>query len=274
MAATTMTSMFDPNPGEIRRMNRMIRISIIVHLVIVAVLLLTPRSWWRGQQEERRVMTISLGGATGPVTTGMTNVGGRTVEQVTPPEPRPPVQLPSPPAETGPSSAPAVRATPPPPPPPTAAPPRPARPTTTQRPQQEAPRQATRAPVRGAEPTQGNRTVETNATGQGAGLASGGRIAGGDAALANFCCPDYLTDLTARIDSRWNENQPERGTTVVRFTIARDGTITNVAVEKRSGYGTLDRAALAALDGLRLRPLPPAYNRETLTIHLTFPYGS
>ena len=266
--------MFDPNPAEIRRMNRIIRISIVVHVVVVLLLIVTPRSWWLGEQEERQVMTISLGGAPGPVTTGMTNVGGRTVEQVTPPEPRPPVQLPSPPAETGPSSATAVRMTPPPPPPPTEAPPRPERPTTTQRPQQGAPRQSTRAPVRGAEPTQGNRTVETNATGQGAGLASGGRIAGGDAALANFCCPEYLSLLTARIDSGWNKNQPERGTTIVKFTIARDGSISNVTVEKRSGYGTLDRAALAALDGLKLPPLPSAYNRETLTIHLSFPYGS
>ena len=220
-------------------------------------------------------MTISLGGAPGPVTTGMTNVGGRTIEQVAPPPVRPPVQLPSPPAETGPSSAPAVRATPPPPPPPTTQlPPRPPRPTTTQRPQQEAPRAATRAPVTGAQPTQGNRTVETGASGEGAGLASGGRIAGGDAALADFCCPGYLTDVLSRIDSRWTKNQPERGTTVIRFTVQRDGSITDVVVSKPSGYGTLDRAARNALDGLRLAPLPPAYNRETLTIHLTFPYGS
>src|SRR5690606_26689197 len=151
-------------------------------------------------------------------------------------------------------------------PPASAAPPRQQRPTTTQRPEQAAPREATRAPVTAPEVSRGNRTVETNATGQGAGLASGGRIAGGDAALANFCCPAYLTALVARGDSRWNKNRPERGTTVLRFTIARDGSISNVVVEKPSGYGTLDRASRAALDGIRFGPLPEAYNRETLTI--------
>lgn len=274
MATTTMSSAFDPNPAEVRRMNRVIGWSVVVHVALVGVLLLTPRSWWTSQQEERRVMTISLGGAPGPETTGMTSVGGRTVEQVSPVPPTPQVRLPAPPAETGPSSAPAVRATPPPPPPPSTAPPRQQRPATTQRPQESAPRAATRAPVTGTQATQGSRTVDTGATGQGAGLASGGRIAGGEAALADFCCPEYVSLMLARIDSRWNKNQPERGTTVITFTIQRDGTVTNVVVSKPSGYGTLDRAARNALDGLRLPPLPAAYDRETLTVHLTFPYGS
>lgn len=66
MATTTMSSAFDPNPAEVRRMNRVIGWSVVVHVALVGVLLLTPRSWWTSQQEERRVMTISLGGAPGP----------------------------------------------------------------------------------------------------------------------------------------------------------------------------------------------------------------
>jgi TonB family protein len=129
--------------------------------------------------------------------------------------------------------------------------------------------------VSGPQVQQGNNAVDTGATGQGAGLASGGRIAGGEATDVNFCCPDYLASILNTIDSRWNRNQPERGTTVVKFTVLRDGTIANIVVERRSGYGTLDRMSTSALQQVRqLPPLPAAYTRDTLTVHLTFPYGS
>ena len=45
--ATTMTSAFDPNPADVRRMNRVITWSVVVHVLVFAVLLLTPRSWFR-----------------------------------------------------------------------------------------------------------------------------------------------------------------------------------------------------------------------------------
>lgn len=121
---------------------------------------------------------------------------------------------------------------------------------------------------------QGNTTVDTGASGQGAGLASGGRFAGGEASLADFCCPAYATTILQRIDSFWNKNHPDRGTAVMKFTIQRDGRITDIVVERQSGYGTLDRAARAALiEASPLPPLPPEYTRPQLTVHLSFPYG-
>lgn len=272
--ATTTFSRFDPKPGDLRRMNRVILWSVVVHVAVVAFLLFTPREWWSRAEEERTVMTINLGGAPGPVTSGMTNVGGRTIEQLAPPPPRPEPVRPTPPAPPVETAAPPTRTPPRPAPPVTTAPPRPSPPRSTAKPAETAPRTPSRAPVTGPTVARGNSTVETGATGQGSGLASGGRIAGGEAALADFCCPNYLTSILSVIDSRWNKNHPERGTTVLKFRVHRDGRIDNVEVERPSGYPSLDRAARAALDSLRLPPLPPAYTRETLTVHLSFPYGT
>lgn len=265
--------MFDPAPAELRRLNRVISWSVAIHVAAVGLLLATPRSWWSAAPEPREVMRINLGGSPGPTTGGQTNIGGRTVEQVAPTPQRPQTQRPTAPTPAAPTSATAVRAPQPPPPVSTAPPRQPPRPTTTARPQTDAPRTATRPPVTGRELTRGNTNVDTGASGQGAGLASGGRFAGGEASLADFCCPAYATMMLRMIDERWNKNHPDHGTTIMKFTVERDGRISDIVVERSSGYGTLDRAARAALSDVRLPALPPEYTRERLTVHLTFPYG-
>ena len=267
--------MFDPSPADLRRLNRVISWSIAAHIGLVAFVLFTPRSWWATEPEPHEVMRINLGGTPGPVTGGQTNIGGRTVEQVAPTPPRPQTERPTPPTppDPTPTAAPAVRAPQRTPPPVSAAPPRPAAPTTTARPQANAPRTTTRPPVTGSQVTRGNTTVDTGASGQGAGLASGGRFSGGETNLADFCCPEYLEIVLAAIDSLWNKNVPDRGTTVVRFSIERSGAITIAVVQKPSGYSTLDRAARNAVTEARLPPLPAAYTNPRLTINLTFPFG-
>ena len=64
----------------------------------------------------------------------------------------------------------------------------------------------------------------------------------------------------------------ERGETILRFTVQRDGTITNVDFDKRSGSGILDRASLDALPAKLAQPLPREYPENQLVIHLKFPY--
>lgn len=265
-------SMFDPVPAERRRLNRIITWSVAIHVGAVAFILFTPRSWWTDEPEAREIMRISLGGSPGPTTGGRTNVGGRTVEQVAPTPSRPETTRPTPPAPPAPTAAPATRTPPRTPPPASTAPPRPVPPASTAKPQPAAPQTSSRPPVTGREITRGNTPVDTGASGQGAGLASGGRFGGGDAELAQFCCPEYLSSILREIESRWNKNHPDRGTPVLKFTIARDGTISDITVERQSGYGTLDRAARAALLDARLTPLPEAYTRPSLTVHLSFPY--
>lgn len=80
--------------------------------------------------------------------------------------------------------------------------------------------------------------------------------------------------MLSLIDSRWNKNFAERGATELRFIVGRDGSIGNITVLKGSGYGVLDRAARAAVQDLRLPALPAAYTNNTLTVDLTFPYGT
>ena len=58
----------------------------------------------------------------------------------------------------------------------------------------------------------------------------------------------------------------------MKFTIRRDGTITDIAVETSAG-AFLDLASQRALEQTRqLPPLPAAFPLDKLTIHLEFEY--
>ena len=59
----------------------------------------------------------------------------------------------------------------------------------------------------------------------------------------------------------------------MKFTIRRDGMLTNVEVEKTSGNPLLDlESRRAVLDTRQLPPLPDRVHRPTLTVYLTFDY--
>jgi TonB family protein len=108
----------------------------------------------------------------------------------------------------------------------------------------------------------------------GFGLSSGGGSGSGSYLdVGDFCCPDYLTTMMDLIRRNWNERQEVSGGAVVKFTIQRDGRITDVSVTKQSGYDLLDLAAHRAVTGTRqLPPLPGAFTNPTLTVHLNFQY--
>ena len=74
------------------------------------------------------------------------------------------------------------------------------------------------------------------------------------------------------IQQNWNRNQGIVGTTIVRFTITRNGTIELVQVERTSGFQALDDAAQLALLRTRLPELPPQYSNPALGVHVTFEY--
>ena len=60
----------------------------------------------------------------------------------------------------------------------------------------------------------------------------------------------------------------------MKYTIQRDGTITNAQLEKSSGYTQLDlNAQRAVLLTRQLPPLPAAFPNPTLTVHQTFQYS-
>jgi TonB family protein len=226
------------------------------HIVLLAALLLTGGRVIEDPREP--VMTISLGGAPGPKTGGLTQAGARAVQEQAPPD-APPKPVLTPPAPTPPKmTLPDPQAKPRPQPKPTTAPP-------------EANARKTNT---GAQPTEGNARAETPVIrGQGFGLSSAGGV-GGPVQLdvANFCCPDYLAQLVTSIQRSWDQNQGVVGSTTVKFTIARDGTVQGAQVEIPSGFIALDNSALRAAQITRLPPLPAAFQNPTLTVHMRFDY--
>jgi TonB family protein len=63
------------------------------------------------------------------------------------------------------------------------------------------------------------------------------------------------------------------GLTRIKYTIQRDGRLTDIQLEQSSGYFALDQAAQRAIVLTRqLPPLPAQFPEPTLTVHLNFPY--
>jgi TonB family protein len=104
-------------------------------------------------------------------------------------------------------------------------------------------------------------------TGGGPGTGSSLEISG------DFCCPGYIATMVDRIRGAWNQNQGARGLAFVKFTIQRDGRLTDYIIEKPSGSTPLDLAALRAVAVTKtLPPLPNEYSNPTLVVHLSFEY--
>ena len=236
------------------RMDAMIPWSIAAHIALFAFMIFMPASW-RGAVDEgpRTVMTISLGGAAGPRNGGLTTMGGRTV-QAPPPEPVKKVETP-PAAKTPEMALPTKNA-------------RQAKPQT-----QEAPKEATARTPSTGQPQEGSTRVDTGAKGQGFGLTSGGG-AGASVQLdvANFCCPEYLSQMVTLIQRNWQSNQGIAGSVIMKFTITRAGTIESVQLERSSGFLAHELTAQRALLLTRLPELPIQFPNPTLTIHMTFEY--
>jgi TonB family protein len=245
-------------------LRRMISASVTVHLLLATLLVFGPGGILKKRgQIDRTVMTISLSGAgQGPDLGGLTPLSGRPVQTQAPPEEllkREPVRPPA--AKTPEMTMPLPNA-------------KPSR--ATQAPTvKQAPDDARgRTPTRGAQTTQGNAVAETQVRGQGFGLSTGGGPGTGSSLdVADFCCPEYIATMIVRIRQAWQQQQGATGRTLVKFTIQRDGMLTNVEIARPSGTSTLDLAALRAVISTRmLPPLPDAFPNPTLTVRLDFNY--
>jgi outer membrane biosynthesis protein TonB len=137
----------------------------------------------------------------------------------------------------------------------------------------EAPKEATaRTPATG-QPQEGSTRVDTGAKGQGFGLtAGGGGGTGVTVDTTNFCCPEYLVQMTTLIQNNWQSKQNVAGSVLMKFTITRVGTIENVQVEQASGFQVHELASQRALLLTRLPELPIQYPNQTLTVHMRFEY--
>jgi TonB family protein len=242
-------------------LQRMVTVSAIMHGIAILGLLVAPKGFLtHGTEAPRAIMTITLGGGgTGPRSGGMTSIGGRPVQVQAPPDETPKREAVRPPATKTPEMT----------------IPKPgAKPLKAEPPRKGLDETRSGAPTRGAEVRPGNAVAETGARGMGFGLATGGGPGSGSTLdVANFCCPEYVALMVDRIRSAWVQQAEVGGTVVVKFTIERDGRITNPIVERSSGYTTLDINAERAVRVTRqLPPLPAAFPNPTLTVGLTFDY--
>jgi len=131
-----------------------------------------------------------------------------------------------------------------------------------------------RTPTHGAQVTPGNAVTYTGARGQGFGLSTGGGPGTGSRLdVADFCCPDYIATMVDRIRSAWQQPSGSAGTVIVKFTIQRDGRLTEPIIEQRSSSTVADNAALRAVIVTKtLNALPAQYPNPTLGVHLSFKY--
>jgi TonB family protein len=261
-----VTSVLVGRAHDVQGLPRMITVSLAAHGALVVVLLIFPLLGpSRSAQDLQPVMTISLGGVPGPRAGGMTMMSRPSQGIATLPEPVRPAKLIKPPAARPPamvlpeSAAKAVK--------PTLRPPA--------QPAIEAPPSAAITPPRvpfGADTAQTS-PDPNRGLGFGGLSTGGGSGAGGYLDVANFCCPDYLVTMLQLVQSNWIARQEVSGETLVKFRILRDGRITEIELERSSGYAALDLTAQRALFlTQRLPPLPSAFPEDHLTVHLRFPY--
>jgi TonB family protein len=252
----TVTDIIVARSRQPERLQAMVLWSTAGHVVAIAFLLLGGSRVV--EERPQQVMTISLGGAPGPKTGGLTQMGARAIQEQAPPE------VPARPILTPPAAVPPKMALPDPK----------EKPRPVAKPEKAPPEAAAKRANTGPQPTEGNARAETPVVrGQGFGLSSAGG-AGGPVQLdvSDFCCPEYLAQLVTSIQRSWDQNQGVVGSTTVKFTIARDGTIQAGLVERPSGFLALDNSALRAVQVTRLPPLPAAFPNSSLTVHMRFDY--
>ena len=244
---------------EVDGLSRMITVSLVVHTALVALLFVVPPGWLTTEPDSpERPMMISLGLPPGEKTGGLTSIASAPVQAVAPPETRPVV---TPPAVTVPEMiAPSPDLKPKPTPKPIEKP---------------VDKSSTRKPSTGAEVKTGAARVNTPnaAEVQFGGLASGGGGTGGVRTDGDFCCPEYIETMKSLVYRNWDRNVGVQGRVEIKFSIRKDGMLTNVGVEKTSGNPLLDlESRRAVLTTQQIPPLPDRYAPQTLTVYLIFEY--
>lgn len=239
----------------------MLGASVLAHVALAAAVFLMPAAWMGMRvAREEPVMTISLAGSLGPQTGGRTAESRQSTQAVAPPEARP--QPVAPPTARTPEMV-----------EPTKAPPRKTPPPKVTQAPRDAPTRT--APSTGTEVRSGDALANTATTSRVpfGGTASGSGGTGARIDVGQFCCAEYLATMQERILRNWESKQSSLGTTILVFKVLRDGTISDVAVNRSSGNQTLDFIATRALRLTeRIPPLPAQYTNPTLTVQMTFEY--
>jgi TonB family protein len=240
-------------------LTKMAVVSLAAHVAAIALIVVAAEVWKAKPAAPKIVMHISLGGSPGPKTGGMEQIGGRSIVAAQPTsDPKiakqqlpvlkeePKMVLPDPRAKPKPPAKNTVAS--------------------------HDPRGTTAG--RGAETVTGSAKIETGARGQGFGLSSGGGggTDGSRLEVTDFCCPEYLVDMRDRIYRVWVQQQQASGVVLMKYTILRNGTLTDIQVERSSNNILLDRESQRALTLTRLAPLPAPFPDDHLIVHLEFRY--
>jgi TonB family protein len=92
---------------------------------------------------------------------------------------------------------------------------------------------------------------------------------------------DYSTSMVARIRYHWYSNMPDiirtgvRGIVTIRFTIQRDGRITDIEMLSSSGVPPYDNAARRAIElASPLNPLPANFPKASERVTARFYYNA
>jgi TonB family protein len=237
--------------------DRMVGASLVAHTALVAVVILGPAAWW-GQRDKQpeTIMQVSLGGPEGPPTGGLTTLGGRPIQQVTPVDAKKPVDPVRPPAARQPEMVIPTKELP--------------RKLPDNKVDAKDPR--SRTPTKGAELQKGSAVAETGSKSASTGLSFGAGGSGGTLDVANFCCPEYLATMREFILRNWSSRQQTEAVTRIHFVIQKDGRLADIEVEQSSGNANLDFLARRALMLTQLPPLPAGYDQPVLGVHMSFEY--
>lgn len=257
MTSDLVSSTIVARSREPEGLRRMMMVSSAAHVVAIAAIVATSMLLGPRHRGDEAVMEISLAGAVGPVSGGLSSISGRAVQMKQPVELPKPVQA-RPPAPTKPEMVENLTKT-------TAKP--------TPAVQKPSPSTKPAPPTTGPELRSGSSRVDTGSTSNEGGLSTGGGGTGGQTTNVNFCDPSYLGQMVALIHRNWQQNQNVAGKPIVRFVILRDGTLTEVTLRQPSGYPALDFAAVRAVNLTRaIPPLPACYPHPHYAMNLTFEY--
>jgi outer membrane biosynthesis protein TonB len=244
---------------KVDSLTRMVVLSLAAHAAIVAAVTVLPGRW-SSAPDTAPVMMISLSGAPGPKQ-GNNTTAAKQIQQAVPETAKP--KNDAPPALARPEMIEPVKT---------------ARPESKTPAKPEPKKEAVQ--LHGAKPTQGTEVkagaarIETH----GAAIPFGGLATGGGGAgqaytdYANFCCPEYINAVTEQIKKNWNEKQNLDGSSAIKFTIRRDGTITDVIVEQGANQILNLASQRAVVTAARVAPLPAAFTPDTLILHVVFQY--
>ena len=242
------------------KVTRMVIVSLIAHAALISTIAFASNRWNSTAPDNAQVMTISIGGAPGPQQ-GRNPISAKPVQEAVPETVKP--KNDAPPALARPEMIEPVK---------TAKPER--KSAAKPEPKKDVPQLHGSKPTQGAEVKAGTAKVETH----GAAIPFGGLATGGGGAgqaytdYANFCCPEYLSAVTQQIQKNWNSKQGQEGSSVVSFSIRRDGSIADVKVDQGSNQILNLASQRAILVTQRVPPLPAAFTPEQLTLHLVFQY--